>query len=82
MGLTIKLSTHKARALESLLKTLDRCELMEPYLITVEMKPGASLDRYSDIVYDQPQKVYGIVIRIMSNSGIVKRIQIDDSDKV
>ena len=77
-----KLSEHKARSLEQFIKTLDRFELMEPYLITVEMKPGASLNRYSDIVYDQPQRVYGIVIRIMTSEGIVRRIQIDDSDEI
>ena len=75
-----KLSEHKARALEQLLKTLDRFDLMEPFLITVEMKPGASLNKYSDIVYDQPQKVFGMVIRIMNKDGIIRRIQIDNDD--
>lgn len=78
-----KLSESKARALEQLIKTLDRFGLMDPYLITIEMKPGTSLNRYSDIVYDQPQKVYGIVIRIMNEEGIVRRITIenDESDE-
>lgn len=77
-----KLSERKARSLELFLKTLDRFDLMEPYLITVEMKPGSSLDRYSDIIYDQPQKVFGIVIRIMTDRGIIRRITIDESDEV
>lgn len=54
---------------------------MGPYLITVEMKPGASLNKYSSIVYDQPQKVYGVVIRIMTEEGIVRRITIEDEDE-
>ena len=78
----MKLSERKARTLEQFIKTLDRFGLMDPYLITIEMKPGASLNKYSDIIYDQPQKVYGLVIRIMNREGIVRRIQIDDSDEV
>lgn len=74
----VKLSKSKARSLEELIKTFDRFGLMEPYLITVEMKPGASLNKYSSIVYDQPQKVYGLVIRIMTEEGIVRRITIED----
>lgn len=78
MDLRMKLSEHKARSLEQLIKTFDRFGLMEPYLITIEMKPGASLNKYSDIIYDQPQKVYGLVIRIMNEEGIVRRITIDN----
>jgi hypothetical protein len=74
----MKLSEHKARSLEQLIKTFDRFGLMEPYLITIEMKPGASLNKYSDIIYDQPQKVYGLVIRIMNEEGIVRRITIEN----
>jgi len=75
-----KLSTLQARALELFLKTLDRFDLMGPYLITVEMKPGTSLDRYSDIVYDQPQKVYGIVIRIIGNKNYTLRITLSGDE--
>ena len=74
----MKFTSRKARALQLLIKTLDRFGLMEPYLVTVETKPGASLDRYSDIIYDQPQKVYGIVIRIMTKDGVIRRITVDD----
>ena len=76
-----KLSESKARALEQMIKTFDRFELMEPYLITIEMKPGCSLDRGSDIIYDQPQKVFGLVIRIMNTEGYVLRITIDEEDE-
>lgn len=82
MGFRTKLSERKVRSLELFMKTLDRFDMMEPYLITVEMKPGSSLDRYSDIIYDQPQKVFGIVIRIMTDKGIIRRIAIDESDEV
>jgi hypothetical protein len=76
-----KLSARKAKALEQFIKTIDRFGMMEPYLITIEMKPGTSLNKYSDIVYDQPQKVYGIVIRIINQEGIVRRFTIDESDE-
>ena len=76
----VKLSERKANSLEKFIKTLDRFELMPPYLITVEMKPGTSLNRYSDIVYDKPQKVFGIIIRIMTDEGIIRRITIEDEE--
>lgn len=74
----VKLSERKARSLERFIKTLDRFDLMPPYLITVEMKPGSSLDRGSNIVYDQPQRMFGIIIRIMTDEGIIRRITIDE----
>lgn len=81
MNSRTKLSRSKAQALQLFLHTLDRFELMGPYLITVEMKPGASLNKYSSIVYDQPQKVYGVVIRIMTEEGVIRRITIEDEDE-
>ena len=73
-----KLSERKACSLEKFIKTLDRFGLMCPYAITAEMKPGTSLNKYSNIVYDQPQRVFGIVIRIMSEKGIVRRITVEE----
>lgn len=77
-----KLSSSKAHALENLIKTFDRIGLMLPYLITVEMKPGSSLDRGSNIIYDKPQKVYGLVIRIMDIDKTTLRISIDEEDEI
>lgn len=81
MGLETKLNSRRARALEKMLVTLDRLDLMDRYLVTIEMRPGASLDRYSDIIYDKPQKVYGLTIRIMDERGVVKRIVVDDEEE-
>lgn len=74
------ITSAQARALEHFLKTLDRFDTMEPYIITAEMKPGTSLNKYSDIVYDQEQHMYGLVIRIMTSEGIKIRIQINDEE--
>jgi hypothetical protein len=76
----LKLSREAARALEHFLKTLDRFGLMCPYLVTVEMKPAAYLNRYSNIEYSKPERVYGCVIRIMDKDGTIMRITIDDQD--
>ena len=75
------MSQRKANALEHFLRTLDRFGLMEPYIVTLEMKPKSYLNKWSDIEYEEPEKVYGIVIRIMNKDGIVKRITIDDDDE-
>jgi hypothetical protein len=54
---------------------------MEPYIITIEMKPRSYLNKFSVIEYEQPERVYGVVIRIMTDKGITKRITIDDEDE-
>lgn len=77
----MKLSERKARSLELFIRTLDRFGLMEPYIITIEMKPRSYLNKFSAIEYEQPERVYGVVIRIMTDKGITKRITIDDEDE-
>jgi hypothetical protein len=81
MDLRTKLSQRKARSLEQFLKTLDRFDLMPPYLVTLEMKPKTVLNRWSNIEFEEPQRVYGIVIRIMTQEGICWRITIDEEDE-
>lgn len=73
--------THsQCNSLERFLKTLDAIGVMEPYLITAEMKPGMSLNRYSDIVYDQPERKFGITIRIMNKEGTKLRIHVTEDE--
>ena len=74
----LKLSSLKVRALENLIKTFDRLGLMDPYIITVEMKPTTYLNKHSNIEYEKPERMYGVVIRIMNHDGVVRRITIDD----
>ena len=69
-----------ADALTRFLMTLDRLGLMEPYLITVEMKPKAYLNKWSNIEYEKPEKVYGMVIRIMNDKGVIRRITIEEDE--
>ena len=68
----------KVNALDQFLRTIDRLGLMPPWILTVEMKPRAYLNKLSAIEYEEPEKVYGVVIRIMSSEGIIMRIQIED----
>lgn len=62
------------------MKTFDRLSLMPPYLVHVEMKPSSYLSRLSDIEYEEPEKVYGVVIRIIGPEGTVMRIMIDEDE--
>lgn len=75
-----RLSRCKALSLEKLLKTLDRFSLMHPYVITAEMKPRTYLNKLSSVEYEEPEKVYGIVIRIINKEGIILRITIDEEN--
>lgn len=77
----MKMSECKVRSLELFIRTLDRFGLMEPYIITVEMKPRSYLNKFSSIEYEQPERVYGVIIRIMNDKGVTKRIIIDDEDE-
>ena len=70
----------KVKALEQLLKTFDRFEIMPPYLVHVEMKPTSYLSNLNDIEYEQPEIVYGVVIRIMIDKGTTMRITIDEDE--
>lgn len=53
---------------------------MHPYVITAEMKPRTYLNKLSSVEYEEPEKVYGIVIRIINKEGIILRITIDEEN--
>lgn len=62
-----KLTYKKATCLHHLMQTLDRMDIMPRYLITVETRPTSYLNAFNDIEYEEPQTVYGLVIRIITD---------------
>lgn len=73
------MSLDEVKAVEHLLKTLDRFGLMPPYLITIEKWPKAYHYGGGDVEYEEPQRAYGaMIIRIIGKS--IFRIEVLDDE--